>query len=322
MKQKNKFMESEIDWCVTREWNQEKPALVFDDQPLECLLYGQPGAEHTPVSMFSGARKLVDFVKEMNKKEDSQTVINLCKELAAEDLWLSVGMCFELIKMLSVFVPQIPNPVLRVNLTPLCPLLEKMRGIGLEKKDKALLEGMSTMAYRCFEHCGQYEKARDVLRWMLESSRQRGRRYNEAIALNNLAFEYLLEKRFKEALADFGEAANLFQILGSSAQSANSRANYWTCRFESSDIEDLDQAETELINLEVILTRSNSWQERKPLILLAKIAERRGDLKEGIGYVHKAIEACKGSGTRYPELDGNYLMRLKEKLQLLNNPCH
>lgn len=140
---------------------------------------------------------------------------------------------------------------------------------------------------------------------------------DEAITLNNLAFEYLLEGRFKEALLQFEEAANLFQTLGIPAQSANSRANYWICKFESSHLDATDQVEAELRSLAETLTRARYWQARKPMILLARLAEQLGDLDESILCVEKAIQACKGSRTRYPETDAQYLQRLKDRCHSL-----
>lgn len=296
----------------SRPWDSKRPEIVFDDQPLECILYGQDGDGPTAASLFGRARELVGLIRDAYGAGDVGTVIDVCKVFAAGDISISSGMCFELAEVLTAMVPQYPNPVLRFDLAPLCPVLEKIWAVALEKKNDALQQRIAAPFYRCYEHCGDYEKARKVLRWLLESSRHNGNRCEEAVALNNLAFEYLLEGRFQEALPDFEEASNLFQALGIPAESANSRANYWICKFESPDLDAPDQVEAELRSLAKILTQSKYWQARKPMILLARIAERRGDMEDSILWVKKAIRVCKGSGTRYPETDAQYLQHLKE----------
>ena len=296
----------------SRQWDSETPEIVFDDQPLGCVLYGQAGDGQTPASLFRHARGFVNLARDAYRAGEVGTVIDVCKVLAAGDISISLGMCFDLAGVLTRIVPQIPNPVLQYDLAPICPLLEKIWELALERNNESLLLSIAWPSFRCHEHYGQYEKARKVLRWLLETSRHNGNRREEALILNNLGFEYLLEGRIQEALHDFEEAANLFESLAIPEESANSRTNCWICKFESSDLDVSDQVETELRSLEKILTRANYWQARKPMILLARIAEQRGDLEESILWVEKAIQTCEGSGTRYPETDAQYLQRLKE----------
>ena len=291
------------------------PEIVFDDQPLEAILYGQDGGGPTPATLFGRARELVGFVRDYYRAGGTEAVIDQCKLLAGHDISISSGLGFELAAVLTTIIPQYPNPVLRFNLAPLRPLLEKIWAMALENENNTLRQRIAAPFYRCCEHYGDYKKARQVLRWLLERNRYNGDQLDEAVTLNNHAFEYLLEGRFQEALPEFEQAANLFQALANPAQSANSRANYWICKFESSELDATDQVEAELKSLAEILTQARYWQARKPIILLGRVAERRGDLEEAILWAQKAVEACKGSGTRYAETDEQYLQQLKLGLQ-------
>ncbi len=289
--------------------------LVFDDQPLEAILYGQKGDAPTSATVFGRARELLAPVRDAHRARDVQGVVDRCTPLVADDLSIPAGLCFELVGIVSAIVPQYANPLLRFDFRPLLPLLEKIWAVALANDNETLLDRMATPFFRLYEHYGEFDKARQVLGWLLEKSRQHGDRFQEAISLNNHAFEFLLEGRFGEALSEFEQAANLFQSLGDSAETANAWANYWQCKFEISDLEAPDKAEAELKKLEKTLTRSRySSHARKASIVLAKIAEKRGDLKEAIRRTKRAIAAAKGTGTRYPETDAEYLDHLTNQI--------
>jgi hypothetical protein len=110
---------------------------------------------------------------------------------------------------------------------------------------------------------------------------------------------------------EFEIAATIFEETREEGQRANSLSNSWMCRFESGELTENDQAEPELRRLAEILTGERLWQVRKPLILLDRIAERHSRLEEAISLVQQAIEACRNTNTRYPEMDGEYPAHLK-----------
>lgn len=63
-----------------------------------------------------------------------------------------------------------------------------------------------------------------------------------------------------------------------------------------------------------ILEQGGGRKIRKPLILLARIEERRGNLDRAIELVELAIQAGKNSRTRFPEMDAAYLAQLKSQM--------
>ena len=135
-------------------------------------------------------------------------------------------------------------------------------------------------------------------------------RVSEAVTLNNFAFEYQLEQRWGEAMPLFHQAADMFKQAGNPLQHANSRANYWMCRFAIGDVKEMDDIEIEVKELAETIGHHGSWIERKPLILLAHIEEQRGNVVGAIDFVNRAIASARDSGTRFPEIDGEYLDRL------------
>jgi len=97
-------------------------------------------------------------------------------------------MCAELTVVLSMIVPHVPNPVLPHDLAPLCPLLEKIWELALERNNEFLLQRIAWPSFRRHEHYGQLGEGKRLLKWLLQNSRHHGNRREEAITLNNLGF--------------------------------------------------------------------------------------------------------------------------------------
>lgn len=284
--------------------------LVFDDEPLEGILYGEKRRGPTRANLFWPGLAWVRGIKAACAAGNTREVLEKASEFSASGYSLTPGMCQDLAAVVKAIVPSQPNPILEHDLSPLGPLLEEMWSLALREKDKALQDALGTSLYRWHEHHGDYEDARRILATLIETRREHHDEPGEAVFLNNLAFEYLLEERWQEAIPLFERAAALFKAHSVDYEYANARANYWTCRFESDDLEDIEAIEAELRTLKGVLTKRPGWHGRKPLILLAKIRERGGKIKAAIGLVKRAIASAEGSQTRYAEQDGEYLEHL------------
>ncbi len=293
---------------------EDQMEFVFDDESLEHILYGIGEQGPTPAGFYDVERRYIREIRTALRQDNAEEVIKACAALAACDCPVSVGVCVQLSAILTAIVPQVPNPILPVDLEPLRPLLEKIWETAVKRQHTTLQREIGSPLYRWYEHHGMYDEARHILGRLLEISAEQGDLFREAILRNNLGFEHLLEGHFAEAIPDFDTAASLFEQAGDHAQGANSRANYWICRFEIGDTENLEQVEKELQELAGVLSRSGFWQARKPLILLARISEQHGQIGEAIELVKQAVQSATGSGTRYPETDAEYLARLEAAL--------
>jgi len=291
----------------------DSAVLVFDDEPLERILYGKEVEGPTQANLFASGLKCVRQIRQAYGDGDIPKTLEGIAEFTRNGDSLSVQMCFELAEIARAIVPSYPNPVLPHDLAPVGPLLEQMWGLAAATKNQRLQHSLGTPLFRWYEHHERYRDARRVLNTVLHMYREHGDRSGEAIVLNNFAFEYLLEGRWQAAIPLFEQAATMFRKNGNDYECANSQANYWICRFECGDLGDIEAVETELKRLESILTKQPGWHARKPLILLAKIEERRGNTPAAIRLVERAIEACRGSHTRYPEWDANYLRDLQRR---------
>ena len=293
--------------------SEEPGELVFDDEPLEGILYGEEARGPTRANLFWPGLVWVRGIAAACGAGNIQEAVTRASEVTASGYTLTPGMCRDLAAIIKAIVPGHPNPILEHDLSRLGPLVGEMWSLALREKDKALKDALGIPLHRWYEHHRQYDLARRILTVLIELCREQHNEPVEAILLNNLAFDYLLEERLQEAIPLFEQAAALFKAHGVDYEYANARANYWTCRFESGDVDDLEGVEAELETLGRTLAKRSGWHARKPLILLAKVREREGRIEAAMSLVEQAIASAEGSGTRYPEQDARYLEELRAK---------
>lgn len=291
----------------------ELTKFIFDDEPLERILYDKSLEGPTVANLYLQVREFVARIENACKEGHIQDAIAIAFELGKSGNLISLDICSRLVDIMKRIVPDYPKPIMIFDLQPLGPFLDYIWMMALQKEDKALQLKAGPVIYRWHEHHGRYHEARQVLARLIEINRGLKNQLDEAVYLNNLAFEYLLEERFQEAIPLFEEAAGMFNKLAISFEYANSRANYWTCRVNLNDIGDTEGLEAELKTLLKILSQAGRHYKRKPLILLAQIEERRGNIKRAIGLMKQAIKSSRDGKTRYTEEDMPYLDHLKGK---------
>ncbi|MBC8459568.1 MAG: tetratricopeptide repeat protein [Deltaproteobacteria bacterium] len=284
----------------------------FDDEPIERILYGAALRGPSPANLFLPAWKNVRGILTACKEGNVTDIISAASELAGSDILFSGEMCYRISEAIGQFFPYYPNPVMKQDLSSLKALFEKIWRLTSEWQDVNLQHKTGTLLYRYYEYHRQYDEARQVLSRLIEISKDHNDRKDEALYMNNFGFEYLLEERWEEAIPYFEEAARIFQETNIAFEFLNARANYWLCRFELGNLDDVESIEMELKEILHGFKGSRRWYERKPLILLAKIEEKRGNIDKAIDLVKKSIKSAKDSNTRYPEIDTKYLNHLKK----------
>jgi tetratricopeptide (TPR) repeat protein len=304
-----------FDFLLSSSRPQSQPAkteeIAFDDESLESILYGEQLPGPTPANLYSRG---IEFTRNFTAalgSSDIQKIAAVVDEFAGEKVPLSIGCCFELTAIMESLIPNYPCPVLEFDLSAFGPLLTGIWELALQAANPILQDKAGSALYRWFEHHERYEEARQVLTKLIEIQKSLHDRKAEAVYLNNFAFEYLLEKRWGDAAPLFEKSAEIFKETGQDLEHANSWSNYWTCRFECDDLHQMEAAEEELRAHARTLSSKGSWHSRKPFILLAKLKEKQGDIRKAIKFVKKAILASQKSRTRFTELDGEYLDRLK-----------
>jgi hypothetical protein len=207
--------------------------MLFDDEPLEQLLYSHNPEGGSSASLYRPARGFVERIKRCYAAGDLAGTLREAIELGSTEHPFSKDICLELAIILREFVPDYPQPILHIDLAPLKPLVGRLWEFIDKKRDKLLVKKAGSPIYRCYEHIQSFQEARSVLKALLRICREEKDRGGEATFTNNFGFEYLLEERWKEAMPHFKKAALLFKESGYLTEWANVRANYWTCRFET-----------------------------------------------------------------------------------------
>jgi tetratricopeptide (TPR) repeat protein len=303
--------EEAVALIIQAENTNDPKEFLFDDEPLENILYGADLKGPSPANLFLPAWKNVRKILTACKEEKLTDIISAASELANSDIRISGEMCYQISEAIGRFFPYYPNPVMKQDLSTLKDLFEKIWRLTSERPDVIHQDKAGTLLYRFYEYHGQYEDARRVLSRLIQISKDQNDKKGEALYTNNFAFEYLLEERWEEAIPYFEEAARMFKEAEIPFEFYNARANYWICKYHLGQLDDIERMETELKEILSKFKGSGRWYERKPLILLAKIEENRGNIHKAMALVEKAIESTRDSNTRYPEIDAEYLDHLK-----------
>lgn len=296
------------------EQGEDTVRFLFDDEPLERILYGEDLPAASSANLFLGAREAVDQIDDAMSRGNVEDALRLAAELGKQETVLSERSCRVLAGVLRQVVPSAPCPLLRHDLSELAELVRLLWASAGGTANPIFLNSLGTTVFRWYEHHHQYQAARKVLQEMIELARSRGDTSNEGIALNNFAFNLLLEGRPREAAPLFERAVELFAKCDNAFELMNARANFWLCLIESNDIKDINQLSDELPGLTRHLKNGSAWQRRKPLIIKAWIAEQRGEISKALALVKKAVKICRDCHSFYPQRDAETLRRLQGKL--------
>jgi tetratricopeptide (TPR) repeat protein len=293
------------------------PPFAFDDEPLDQILYGKKLGGPTSAGLYLPALEYVQGIGHALRNGKIEDAVEQASALREKGYAISAAMCLELASIMRDLVPDYVNPVMELDLSGLGPLVDMMWDMAMKCGDKIIQNAAGAPIYRWYEHHQRYEDARNVLGGLIRICHEQNERVGEAVLINNFAFEYLLEGKFRESMPLFRKAADMFQEEGDVFEHANARANYLECRFEFEfkDFEGTEEIEKELKTLFPILRKGGGRKIRKLLILLAKMEEQKGNTAKAVKLVERAIKAGEKSHTRYPEIDAEYLGRLKSQME-------
>jgi tetratricopeptide (TPR) repeat protein len=290
--------------------------LILDDEPLETVLYGKGEWIPTPLCIFKPAREILKQIKIACREDRGQDALAMYCQLMENNHAVSVEVYDELLSILKKIndIPNLPQAP-RSHCPPeVGKILEWLWEMAGERQDDQRLLTAGGMLYRWFELEKRYTDAKRVLAVMIKAYRLRQDRNNEAIHINNLGFEFVLEGEWNEGADLFERAAQLFDETQDKANYANARANYWLCRYEAEGLPDLDIMEAELKEIAAVLQANKMWHECKPLIYLSKVEEKRGNIEEALSLVQRAVSLAEPVNSIFLEQAREYLKLLMGKV--------
>jgi tetratricopeptide (TPR) repeat protein len=285
---------------------------VFDDEPLESILYDDPGAGAgpTPAGLFASAEPFVSTILQAFERGEVDEGLHGMAELLARGDPVNASNLIRFAVLIGSFIPNVPCPIVRDRGVPYEALLEHLFAAGLACDEDTLVERPGTLLYRYFEGCGRYADAARVVGTLLERAKVKNNRSDEAVLTNNLGYDHLLARDWEHAEVCFARAITLFADDHSAFERVNARLNHLLARYERAGGDPPEYFEKKLYRLMAALGKD--WRRRKALIPLARIAERRGKLDMAIRYARQAVEASQGIPTRHLHDDQEYLERLEK----------
>jgi tetratricopeptide (TPR) repeat protein len=288
---------------------QANTEFVFDDEPLESILYDDPGGGPSSARLFASAENFVSVILQAFERGEADEGLQGMAELFTRGDPVSTSNLIRFAVLIGSFIPHVPRPIVKDRGVPFGALLECLFAAGLEADEDMLVQRSGTLLYRYFEGCGRYADAARVVGTLLERAKGRGNRSDEAVLTNNLGYEHLLSGEWEHAESCFARAIALFADDHAGIERLNARLNHLLARCGRSCGAPPERFERKLFRFQAALGKD--WRRRKALIPLARIAERRGDLETAIRLARRAVEASEGIPTLHALDDKECLERLE-----------
>lgn len=287
--------------------------LLFDDAPLESILYGESGGA-TPADLFGAARPLLDAIGQAITDGRKGEALGHMRGLYDAGLEVPTPAASEFVAYVGRFVPACAWPILPTPHFPYDTILQPIFEWATIAGQSTLADSAGSLLARYFEAHGRFADARAVLSVLLDTARVDGDRLAQAQHSNNMAYELLQESDWLQAEGLSETAVDLFGEEGATSRANNARANWLTARFGRLGLPDATTLEPVIAKVHRFYLAENDPRCRKTFVLLARIHEHAGRIAKAIALMEDALSACREVPTQHRQEDEAYLMRLR-KLQ-------
>lgn len=286
--------------------------LVYDDQDLNEVLYGETDVAFSPVSIFSGKSELFP-----NKDDDATPLDVVVKgvDLLNSGVPLSNWDLTRLCNYARRCLPIWPHPPEEPISPRVGELLDRLQKIAGERGDDDLRRDVCQVRWEYHEWRGEFDLARDALETVMQVHMRRNEETQYARALNNYAYQYQREGKWADAAREYERAASIFKRVRNDIDYTNSQQNYWECRFELDGLTSVEFMKPEVQRLVMATHKRKDWRQRKGFLILARIAEAESNLPEAIKFAQLAVAVDKAANTIYLDQDTAFLAALEKKLQ-------
>lgn len=288
-------------------------AILFDDEPLEAILYGVASTGPSSADLFVAAEQTLSAAHAALEQDDLSGALRLLAQLLESDSPVTDEVLLSIAGFVRQLVPDAPCPLIEDQGVAYGRILKPCFDAGIARGNNALMNSAGTRLYRWYEAVGRYEAAADVVRRLLEDALRRRDNHAQAQLTNNLGYEYLLRQRWEEAAPYFQRSTALFEGLGQAVEVANGHANSFLCQAGLKGPKHLALRQGELKDLATTLRRQHDWRARKPLGLIARIEEGKGNCRKAVLYARAAAIAGREVPSRHHLEDQEYLAGLEAR---------
>ncbi len=288
--------------------------LVFDDEPLEAILYGAPSPGASRADIYAAAQNKSLLIDEAIANDDHHRSLAHIVDLLEAKKPAPIDTLFKIVVYLDQFIPEYPCPIVEEHGVVYDQILKPCFDWGYEYQNDNLINSSGTKLYRWYEGFGFYEQAADIVSALLELLPPGELSDRNALLINNLGYEFMLDQKWQDAIPYFNRSAEIYEQLGNHTEAANIHANKLLCEFGVHGGEYLVREKKLLHKLAKILNRNFDWRIRKILGLLARMYEFEGKNKYAFKYARLAVEAGKEIPSRHHLSDRAYLTKLNDRL--------
>jgi hypothetical protein len=286
--------------------------LLFDDEPIESILYDCPSNGASSANAFVDTEQVLEEIGNALCGDNMPRALEITRWLFRSDLPVSEKACVVLASMFKQLVPNYPRPVIPELVIEYQSLLDELVTLAQAFDSSILINATETICYRFYEGCGEFDRARDQIALMRDRSEKP---FTTAQLINNYGYEYLLEQDFARARKYFVESLHMFEQLQDENEIANAQANLLTCEFElCTDLEKESLVPT-LIHAHTRLYEDDDWRVRKTMRILAARAESQERMLVAVAWARRAVNATIAVKTHLHQDDKKNLQRLYRKLR-------
>lgn len=281
------------------------PGLVFDDAPLDAILYGDPGGPSS-ADIFVAHAELRAAIRQAWLEGRTTDALRQTHELLSNDLALTEGDILITLGKITFMIPDCGWPILPAGAFRYETVLEPIFGRAVRAGRYALAQKSGLLLARAFEARDRFADSAAVFATLLTYARLRRNRVEIAQNTNNLGYTLTLQGRCAEAERYCDEAVAGFTAVEAQSRANNARANLLTARMALDGFPDALALESEIMAVDQRYPQNGDWRRRKTLVLLAKIREHLGDLPAALDLVDLALVLTRGIRTLHRREDARY----------------
>jgi tetratricopeptide (TPR) repeat protein len=272
-------------------WSQIPQHLVYDDEPLEAILYGAGPAEPTPACIRPVEPNPL-LLTVLIDSQDSAALERFYRELAQQveagqllDRAAAASLANVTRKLLPVWPQPLQKPLLPAARTFLECLWRQSRS------DPVLAESIGNVLWEWYEYSKRHDAAREILAALAEYCEGDGRLAQAALNLNQLAYQWLMQQNWTAAERAYQRSCELATLADSRRNYLIARVGWWSARFEQDPAgiaeplsRDMAALVPEIAGHDIVMT------QRKALVCLARAEAHLGRIEAALKRLDQAIE--------------------------------